>query len=163
MTDVTWEIVDTNNIQPKQADGGSGKSIVPNGTASIGLDSDPWEELFINKGAKINRSMINDIIAFIVYGYSGSDEQVLIGASTYTHRVYLACAAMMSTDSDARTIMAQESTTADIAVASFKQRDEDAPFLDFDGSEASDASTNISTGNGNGSVVGPKAKNTASM
>jgi hypothetical protein len=186
MTDVTWEIVDTYNIQPKGMDGLS-KSIVPNGTASVGASSDRWNTAFVHDvdasgdvnvvgnintdsdvvvdgKVEANKNMNADGIALIVYGdNSSSDAQVLIKASPSVSRLFLACAAMSSTGSDARTILAQENDEAAIPVASFKQSDEDAPFVDFEGTTAADASANISTGNGNGDVVGPRAKNTAEM
>ena len=69
---------------------------------------------------------------------------------------------MGSVSSDARTILAQENTSGAIPVAGFKQRDQDAPFVDFEGYGASDQSLNVSSANGNGTVGGPKTKNTAS-
>lgn len=164
MTDVIWELVHEDaDIEPKGA-GGTDKNIVPQGTGSVGTRDYPWEELWINKSATINKSMEDIGPVLMVFGDgSSSDARVLIGASSTGHRVFLACAALQSTDSDARVILAQENTEADIAVASFKQRNDSAPFLDFEGDVAADASKNISSGNGNGSVVGPQAKNTAAM
>ena len=159
----------TTDIKPKGTDG-QDKNLIPNyndgdpAFPALGTSASPWFKLYIDKEAFINKGMHGLPLVFIVYGDSGStDANVLMGASATSHRVYLACSAMMSTDSDARTILAQENDEADIAVASFKQRNDSAPFLDFEGAVAADASKNISSGNGNGSVVGPQAKNTAAM
>jgi len=98
-----------------------------------------------------------------VYGSNASsDAQVLISASSTSHRVWLGTSAMSASGTDARIITAQENEEGDIPVMSFKQRDEDAPFLDFDGSCDGTGTLSLTNGNGNGSVVGPKAKNTAS-
>jgi hypothetical protein len=148
------------NVQSVDASGNvsAGGNVSADGNVVVGTD------LGVVGRATINTAMAANGPVFQVNGDRSSlDAQVLMGASSTDHRVFLATSAMSSTDSDARTILAQENDEADIAVASFKQRNESAPFIDFEGDVAADASKNISSGNGNGSVVGPKAKNTAAM
>lgn len=187
MTDVIFETSGSYDIKPKGTDG-QDKNIIPNvsvTTPSLGTSSTRWNKAYvrdvdangvieatgdISSDADIvadgkieaNKDMDADGIALIVYGdSSSSDAQVLIGATTTGHRVFIACAAMSSTGTDARTIMAQENDEAAIPVISLKQRDESEAFIDLEGAYDSTAAKSITTGNGNGSVVGPKTKNTA--
>ena len=171
MTDY-WQLKGGNNISPNVD-----KGILPSVYATnkdIGATDDRWGDAHVESvdasgnasvggRAQINTDMEDHGPVFLVNGdSSSSDAQVLIGASSTDHRVYLGTSAMTSTGTDARTIMAQENTEGAIPVASFKQRDDDAPFLDFEGECDNTGTLSLTNGNGNGSVVGPKAKNTAS-
>ena len=190
MADVILETSGLYDIKPKGNDG-KNKNLIPNYDISphpsLGTGSDRWQSAVVvsvdasgdvaaggdvtaggnasvGGSAQINTDMEDHGPVFLVNGdSSSSDAQVLIGASSTDHRVYLGTSAMTSTGTDARTIMAQENTEGAIPVASFKQRDDDAPFLDFEGECDNTGTLSLTNGNGNGSVVGPKAKNTASF
>jgi len=54
--------------------------------------------------------------------------------------------------------MSQDGLEAGIPVVSFRQSDTDIAFLDFEGAVAADCSKIISTGNGTGSLNGPKTR-----
>ncbi len=164
MTYVNWETT-TGGIRPED----SNVSILPNETASVGTFGVPWRSVYVvnvnaSESAVINQGFGGRPTVFIVFGdSSSSDAQVLMAASSTMHRVFLAVAAMNATSTDARVIMAQENDEAAIPVLSLKQRDESEAFMDLEGACDTSGTKSLTTGNGNGSVVGPQAKNTASF
>ena len=164
MTDY-WQTKGTDGISPNVD-----KNIVPNdqqgSNKDVGASDDRWENAFVENVNASANALFNaaggDRAVFQVNGEDQSvDAVILIGAASLAHRIWLGAAAMNSTDSDPRTILCQENDELVIPVASFKQRAESAPFVDYEGTTSSDTSKNISTGNGNGGVVGPEAKGTA--
>ena len=73
-------------------------------------------------------------------------------------RVFLGFDVVSSTTQGARIQMQQTETAGAIPVASFKQLDDDEPFIGFDGTSASSQQKSISTANGTGAVDGPMRK-----
>ncbi|MCD6119920.1 hypothetical protein J7K50_08830 [bacterium] len=145
------------------------RNIVPPSNEAINKDvgetGDRWENAYVenldaSKSAVINSEGEGHADRFFgVKGDEGEqDADFLIYASSNLNRIYLGTSTIPAVSTDARTVMTQEGETAAISVVSFKQRDEDMAFLDFEGAIDSDCSKNISTGNGNGIVDGPKTR-----
>jgi len=138
------------------------RNIVPADEATnkdVGESDDRWENAYIdNLDASLSGTINSSesvLGRFAVRG-TGPSAMHLISAEAVADKIQLATHVVPSGPGFARTTLWQDDSAAAIAVAQFIQLDVDQGFLDFDGAVAADCSRNISTGNGNGIVDGPK-------